>query len=122
MKKINVTIFFHLIQILNLDINQGKIDLKINLTLQWMDKRLTFLHLNQNKVSNVLSSSEFDSVWKPDIIYTNKDTNPYYVNVKPEITVGLEHEVPIIIDKNSGSVKKEYPGKDNSMFWSSTIR
>ena len=77
---------------------------------------------HQKKVSNVLSSKEFDSVWKPDIIYTNKDTNPYYVNVKPEITVGLEHEVPIIIDKNSGSVKKEYPGKDNSMFWSSTIR
>ena len=121
-KKVNVNIFFHLIQILDLDINQGKITLKINLTLQWIDTRLTFLHLNQKKVSNVLSSKEFDSVWKPDIIYTNKDTNPYYVNVKPEITVGLEHEVPIIIDKNSGSVKKEYPGKDNSMFWSSTIR
>ena len=122
MKKINVTIFFHLIQILNLDINQGKIDLKINLTLQWMDKRLTFLHLNQNKVSNVLSSSEFDSVWKPDIIYTNKDTNPCYVNVNPEITIGLENEFFFTIDNNSGSVKKEYPGNQNSMFWSSTIR
>jgi Neurotransmitter-gated ion-channel ligand binding domain len=122
-KKVDVNIYFHLIQILDIDINKGKIALKINLTLQWRDTRLTFLNINNDTNVNVLSEKEFAEIWKPKVVYTNKDTNPYYVNVPPTVMVGMENpNVPFIIDRNLGTVKKEYPGEENSLFWTSTIR
>jgi hypothetical protein len=121
--RVDIDVYFHLIQILDMNINKGKIGLKINITLEWRDSRITFLSINDDKNVNVLSGKEFASIWKPDVVYTNKDTDPYYVNVPPTVMVGMDNpDVPFKIDSNLGTVRKEYPGRDNALYWSSTIR
>ena len=56
----------------------------------------------------MLGLVEFESIWKPKLIYSNTDTNAYYVNVDPEIRIGLNNNqiYKKSVDNVTGAITK----------------
>jgi hypothetical protein len=101
----------------------GRMDVKLNVTMKWYDFRLNYVFLNKDPQLNVLDSQEFNSVWKPELIYTNRDVNPYFINIAPEVSVGLKQTgYRVKIHPVLGTVTREYEGYENPLYWSSVIR
>jgi hypothetical protein len=124
-EKLTLYINLHLQEVLDIKINEGKINLKLNVTSTWLDQRLNYIYLNPDTSLNILSSYEFDLVWKPKFIYENKDTSPYFVNIEPEISISLEQSVSnesYRFDDIFGTTTKMYYGELNPLQWSSVIR
>jgi hypothetical protein len=123
-KKVNLTINLHLLEVLDIKINDGKLNLKVNVTATWFDQRLKYVYLNADVSLNVLGSADFDLIWKPNLIYANKDTNPNFFNVEPEVSVSLDNPLDygVIIDEVSGAETKTYYGSINLLSWSAVIR
>ncbi len=113
----------HLQEILNIDIIKGTLDLKLSITMKWYDQRLKFFFINKDAGLNVLGKEEFESVWKPIIIYTNRDANPDFTNVVPEMSIGLEHEdYTTKVNSSTGAITRVYSGSTNPLYWWSVIR
>ena len=122
-KKVDMFVNIHLLEILDINIHSGRMDLKLNITLQWYDSRLNYVFLNEDPRQNVLNTKDFISIWKPTLIFANKDTNPYYVNAAPEMSVGLDGSfVDKQFDSSTGTYSRIYPGKLNPLYWTSIIR
>jgi hypothetical protein len=123
-KKLKLKLNLHLQEVLDIKINDGKIDLKLNVTAIWLDQRLSYIYVNEDIRLNILSSNEFDSVWKPKFIYENKDTSPYFVNVEPAISVSLEQPMSTesFVDEISEATTRKYYGELNPLHWSTVIR
>ena len=121
--KVNLTLNLHLIEVHNININDGKLSLKLNITAKWFDERLKYVYLNSDTRLNVLGSDEFNSIWNPKLIYSNKDTYPHFENVAPVISVGLENQLfEPHSDKTTGATTKQFHGELNPLYWSSVIR
>jgi hypothetical protein len=113
----------HLQEILNIDIIKGTLDLKLSITMKWYDQRLKFFFINKDTRLNVIGKEEFESVWKPIIIYTNRDANPDYINVVPEMSIGLEDEdYTSVVNSSTGAITRVYNGYTNPLYWWSVIR
>jgi hypothetical protein len=121
--KVGVTL--NIIDILAVNINSGLLSLKIGVMLEWFDSRLSFLNLKSQKFFNVFSNQDYESVWKPAIVYVNKEPSDYqqYVNIEPEITVEINIlYVPKIRDLTFLYLAKEFSGEANSLQWSTILR
>ncbi len=119
---VDLTINLHLLEVLSVNINSGRMDLKLNITLKWYDDRLIYQFLNDDVRQNVLTSDEFSSIWKPSLVYANKDPNPNFVNVMPEMSVALEVPYYTTVNSSYGAVIRNYPGCENSLYLSAVIR
>ncbi len=120
--KVDVFINLHILEVLSVNINSGRMDLKLNITMTWYDDRLTYQFLNDDVRQNVLTSEEFSATWKPSLVYANKDPNPNFVNVMPEMSVKLEDPFYITVDSSYGTVIRNYPGCENPLYLSTVIR
>ena len=122
--KVDLFLNLHLIEIQNINIKDGKISLKINVAAKWYDERLKYIYLHKDIHLNVLGLVEFESIWKPKLIYSNTDTNAYYVNVDPEIRIGLNNNqiYKKSVDNVTGAITKLYFGELNPLYWSTVIR
>jgi hypothetical protein len=121
--RVDMDVQIHLLDVLNVNINMGRMDVKLNVTMKWYDFRLNYVFLNKDPQLNVLDSQEFNSVWKPELIYTNRDVNPYFINIAPEVSVGLKQTgYRVKIHPVLGTVTREYEGYENPLYWSSVIR
>jgi len=120
---VDLYVNLHLLEVLDINIDNGRIDLKLNISLKWYDSRLNYVYLNDDVRKNGLHTEDLNATWKPSLIFTNKDTNPNYVNVPPEMKVGLEDDFyNEEFDNSSGSVTRIYPGKSNPLYWTLVIR
>ena len=45
----------------------GRFRVKLNVRLQWYDKRLTYQNLREDYSLNMLDSEEFESIWFPKV-------------------------------------------------------
>jgi hypothetical protein len=122
--QIGLSFNIHLMEILEINIKNARMDLKLNITLRWYDHRLTYVFINEDVRLNLLRSLEFNLVWKPALIYANKDPSPFYVNVQPDISIGLAepNDYEEVQDKATGEVTRLYPGDANPLYWSTVIR
>jgi Neurotransmitter-gated ion-channel ligand binding domain/Low-density lipoprotein receptor domain class A len=124
-QKVHLQLDLHLQEVLDIKINDGKINLKLNVTATWLDPRLNFIYLNPDIRLNILSSTEYDSVWKPKFIYENKDTSPHFVNIKPEISISKEQSMSNLLysfDNIYKTTTAKFTGELNPLQWSSVIR
>jgi len=120
---VDLKLNLHLLEVLDINIKDGFVKLKLNITAAWYDQRLLYVNLNTDIRLNVLGMADFDKVWKPEIIFANKDTNPYYINIDPEINIGFEGQLfNYQVDKISGTKMRQYYGWINPLYWSSIIR
>jgi hypothetical protein len=119
---VDLTINLHLLEVLSVNINSGRMDLKLNITLKWYDDRFNYQFLNEDVRQNVLTSDEFSTTWKPSLVYANKDPNPNFVNVMPEMSVELEDPYYITVESSYGTVIRNYPGCANPLYLSTVIR
>ena len=121
--KSTVVVGMSILDILDIDIS-GTVRLKLNVILEWIDPRLDYLNLKNQSSLNVLNSNESGSIWKPDIVYVNKEPSDYYVNVEPEISVVNNILVkPQILDWNPDMITEYlYSGETNPLQWSAIIR
>ena len=120
-----VVVGMSILDILDIDIS-GTMRLKLNVILEWVDPRLDFLNLKDQSSLNVLNSNESGSIWKPDIVYINKEPSPsdYYVNAEPVISVvrNISAE-PKILDWNPYMITEYlYSGETNPLQWRALIR
>ncbi len=119
---VDLIINLHLMEVLGLKINSGRMDLKLNITMKWYDSRLNYQFLNKDVRQNVLRSEDFNLTWKPSLIYSNKDPNPDFVNVMPEMSVALEEPYYTSESSINGTVTRNYPGCENPLYLSTIIR
>jgi hypothetical protein len=119
---VDLTINLHLLEVLSVNINSGRMDLKLNITMKWYDDRLNYQFLNDDVRQNVITSDEFSLAWKPSLVYANKDPNPSFVNVMPEMSVALEDPFYTTVNSSYGTVIRHYPGSSNPLYLSTIIR
>jgi len=120
----SISIGLSIWDILDIDINSGKVRLKLGIMLEWIDPRLDFLNLKSHSSLNTLNSNESGLIWKPDIIYVNKEPSDYYVNVEPEISIRINNSIiPKTLDWNPYMATEYlYAGETNPLQWSTVIR
>ena len=56
-----------LLEILDIKELEGRFRVKLNVRLQWYDKRLTYQNLREDYSLNMLDSEEFESIWFPKV-------------------------------------------------------
>ena len=76
-EKTELKVKVDLIQILTLSVVEMKITTKYNLYLEWVDPRITFYNLKENKNLNGLVQSEIEKIWIPKIIFANTQSNKF---------------------------------------------
>ena len=86
--QVNVSVRVY--DILDLDEDENKIRFKFKIYLFWRDTRLRFSNLRKEKLRNILSSLEFNKIWKPSLAI--KDTNILFreINEPPSVIVRKE--------------------------------
>ncbi|CAL4068098.1 unnamed protein product, partial [Meganyctiphanes norvegica] len=52
------------------DVNQA-INMELIIIQSWIDRRIKFTHLFENRVKNKLSKDEVSNVWQPSIVFEN---------------------------------------------------
>ena len=58
---------------MGIDERSNTIDLQFEITLEWMDQRITYNNLKKDIFLNALSDDEIRSIWLPIVIYANTD-------------------------------------------------
>ena len=48
-----------------------KFTAKLNLSINWFDRRLTWMNLGENSGLNILQEDEISMIWIPDLVFTN---------------------------------------------------
>ena len=109
-------------KILEIDDNSGRLRLNLKVELEWADARLRYLNL---KDLNVFSGEEYATVWRPELLYTNKEVNllTHEVNLEPRILVvrngSAASKLSTMADMYNERV---YEGAANSLRWGTEIR
>ena len=70
-KPVFVNISLTLLQLMGIDERSNTIDLQFEITLEWMDQRITYNNLKKDIFLNALSDDEIRSIWLPIVIYAN---------------------------------------------------
>ena len=106
----------NLMKILTLSVVEMKITTKYNLYLEWVDPRITFYNLKENKNLNGLVQLELEKIWIPKIIFSNTQSNIF--SSVDEKTIGLVSRRGSF--SRSSIAEKEniykFKGKDNPIF------
>ena len=118
----NITVFVqvNIRDVLDIDVRSGRVRIMVQVMLDWLDPRLIFINLKTNTV-NTMSQEEYDSVWRPLLIYTNMEPSLSRLVEEPGIMVHRMEE-----SKLSGIEQADraetFSGTYNSIQWSETIR
>ena len=67
----NVSISMVLLKVYDINIEKGAIDLQFEITLEWIDSRITYYNLKNDIYLNSLKNQEIRSIWLPLVIYAN---------------------------------------------------
>ena len=70
---VQVDISIDLLKVVKIEEEDNKIDFQFEITLQWMDIRLTYHNLKTKTSLNALSDEDIKSLWLPLVIYDNTD-------------------------------------------------
>ena len=52
-----------------------KFSAKLKLSIKWFDRRLTWMNLMDNRGLNILTDSEINNIWVPELLFTNTAEN-----------------------------------------------
>ncbi len=119
----DLTTVVDIINIIKLDEANSKIRLKLRLSLEWMDDRLTFLNLRTNRVQNALLAEEAAEIWLPQLILDNVELTDYDLNVAPAVTVVRNESYTFYLtDPSELYNARVYDGRANRLRWSETVR
>ena len=84
----NVSI--NLIKITGIKEIDMKFAVKFNLFMDWVDTRLTWMHLLNNRSLNLLSANEIGNIWIPTMVFRNTEQ---------EVKISADNDSMILIDK-----------------------
>ena len=62
-----------LMKIIKMEEVEHKIDLKFQITLNWMENRATYYNLKDETSLNALKQNDIQQLWLPDVVYDNTD-------------------------------------------------
>ena len=60
-------------KIIKMEEVEHKIDLKFQITLQWLENRATYYNLKDETSLNALKENDIQQLWLPDVVYENTD-------------------------------------------------
>ena len=102
-----VNVSLRILDILRIDEMKETFTVKMSLTREWMDRRLTYKNLKkENSNKNDLSKLEAESIWYPSLDINNIENMD---KIRP---TSIEHRSRVIADQNFS-----YTFKDNSHFF-----
>ena len=88
---VQVKISIDLMKIIDMEEQDHKIDLQLQITLEWREtKRVAFHNLKKDKSMNALSKKEISELWLPRVFYDNTD-------MKEVTREGIGWEWPIVV-------------------------
>jgi len=118
----NIIVFFQLkiYEVLNIDVSNGRVHIMFEVMLDWFDPRLIFINLKTESV-NRMSQEEYESVWRPLLIYKNMEPSLSPLVEEPGIMVHCMEESTLSgIEQADRAVT--FSGAKNSLQWSVTMR
>ena len=98
-----VSIELDILDVIEIDEVKGLINIKLNITAEWYDGRVTFSNLNNDTRLNMLEEYESNYLWKPDILFMNIISNmdrKIFGNSKTYIERS-KHMPPLTVDDRS---------------------
>ena len=69
--QLEVNVSMELLQILQVNDVNFKLRLQLGLTMEWVDRRLTFAHLKENDNLNIFKEIESQLMWTPELHFAN---------------------------------------------------
>ncbi len=119
----DLKVYVEIINVLSIDENEGKLRVNLGLKLGWNDKRLTFLNLKTKSALNVLNQEEYDSIWKPTLIFMNNELRDFEVNKQPLILASVKNISKFdLADYTELKNAKKYNDSTDQLTWQETIR
>ena len=70
---LNINISINLLKVFDIKEDENSIKLQFEITLKWVDDRVTYHNLKKKTFLNTLTEKELKSIWLPLIIYDNTD-------------------------------------------------
>ena len=70
-----INIRLDIMEIIDVNEKKGHIKIKLNVTSEWFDSRMTFFNLKNDTRLNELETDEADYLWIPDILFKNIRSN-----------------------------------------------
>jgi Neurotransmitter-gated ion-channel ligand binding domain/Low-density lipoprotein receptor domain class A len=122
-QKSNLETTVEIRNILNIDENEGKIRISMGLTMGWHDSRLAFFNLKENSRLNLLDDAEFTAIWKPKVIFLNKEHKNFEEPVPEEIRVQMNTSRSYqLADYDILNSSKIYSGSSNEIYLTKQFR
>ena len=106
-KRLLVNVSLNIIDILEINELTQTFKVKLSITREWFDRRLTYRQLREDSNMNALLTQERESIWFPRLIFSNIKTSTSYEPTDVEFTLN-------VISKNGFS----YEVRDNTHFFS----
>ena len=99
---------------------EGMWQIKVTFEVTWVDQRLELQNLKHNNNLNILAREERDSVWFPDIIFENTDSDERMV-MDGKATLIVRREGSGTPSSVKNEIKSEiFKGEENPFFYSRT--
>ena len=70
---VTVNVSIKLLKVMEIDENQNSIDLQFEITLEWLDYRLSFNNLKEQTYLNALTEEDKKNIWLPIVVFDNTD-------------------------------------------------
>jgi hypothetical protein len=106
----------------NVDDVGGLAQINLGLQARWLDPRINFLNLESNLELNVLSSTEYASIWVPLIRFQNKAPNFRDLEEVKSPTITVVANVSALSPASDVYTANVFPGSQNILVWREQIR
>ena len=121
--KLNVSFLLTIKNFLELNENNGVFRVNFLIKINWNDNRLNFLNLKKNSAENILTSREFEEIWKPILIFQNKEVWRHDVNIGPKVAIEMNSMISTsTFDSTSPIDDLIYDGQRNYLSLKMDIR
>ena len=105
-------------EVLSIQEEQRIFEAKLELTLQWKDRRVEFHNLKQKNQDNLLTLDEQLSLWTPTLFFRNSKEELVTVNDEAALMNIRREGKSMMSENNVTGVMDEYPGSENSIIMS----
>ena len=109
-------------EVLSIQEEQRIFEAKLELTLQWKDRRVEFHNLKQKNQDNLLTLDEQLSLWTPTLFFRNSKEELVTVNDEAALMNIRREGKSMMSENNVTGVMDEYPGSENSIIMSRIYR
>jgi hypothetical protein len=106
----------------NIDDIGGVAQVNLGLFLTWNDARLNFLNLVAKTDLNVLSNTEYASIWSPIVRFLNKAPNFKELEEVVSPTITIIANTSLLSPASEMYIANIFPGNNNTLYWSEQIR